>query len=110
MQFELEGQAFTALNGGPAFTFNEVVSFQVHSETQEEVDHFWERLSECEDETAQQCGWLKDRYGVSWQIIPTVLPELISDPDPDKARRAFQAMLRMKKLDIEELKRAHAGS
>ncbi len=107
--FELDGQAFTALNGGPLFKFNEAISFQVNCETQEEVDYYWEKLSEGGDKTAQQCGWLKDKYGVSWQVVPTVLPEMISDPDAAKAGRAMEAMLQMKKIDIDELKRAYAG-
>jgi predicted 3-demethylubiquinone-9 3-methyltransferase (glyoxalase superfamily) len=107
--FELDGQTFTALNGGPVFQFNEAVSFQVNCDTQEEVDHFWARLSEGGDERAQQCGWLKDKFGVSWQIVPRILPELVSDPDYEKSQRVFAAMLTMKKLDINGLKRAHAG-
>jgi predicted 3-demethylubiquinone-9 3-methyltransferase (glyoxalase superfamily) len=107
--FELDGQAFTALNGGPSFKFNEAISFQVNCETQEEVDHYWEKLSDGGDEKAQQCGWLKDKYGVSWQVVPTVLLEMIDDPDPEKSQRAMQAMLQMKKIDIAELKRAYAG-
>jgi predicted 3-demethylubiquinone-9 3-methyltransferase (glyoxalase superfamily) len=107
--FELEGQAFTALNGGPMFTFNEAISFQVNCETQEEVDYYWEKLSEGGDETAQQCGWLKDKYGASWQVIPTVLPEMINDPDSEKSQRAMTAMLQMKKIDIDELKRSYGG-
>jgi predicted 3-demethylubiquinone-9 3-methyltransferase (glyoxalase superfamily) len=107
--FELEGQAFTALNGGPVFTFNEAISFQVNCETQHDVDYYWEKLSEGGDERAQQCGWLKDKYGVSWQIVPVVLFELMSDPDPEKSRRAMEAMLRMKKLDIAALTRAVVG-
>jgi predicted 3-demethylubiquinone-9 3-methyltransferase (glyoxalase superfamily) len=106
--FELDGQAFTALNGGPMFKFSEAISFQVNCRTQEEVDYYWERLSEGGDETAQQCGWLKDRYGASWQIVPTVLIELINEPDSEKSQRAMRAMLRMKKIDIDELKRAYA--
>ncbi len=102
--FELDGVPFTALNGGPVFTFNEAVSFQVSCESQEEVDHFWSRLSEGGEEG--QCGWLKDRYGVSWQIVPTALPELLGDHDPERARRAMEAMLGMKKLDIEGMRRA----
>jgi predicted 3-demethylubiquinone-9 3-methyltransferase (glyoxalase superfamily) len=109
VSFELEGQAFTALNGGPTFKFNEAISFQVSCETQDEVDHYWDRLSAGGDDRAQQCGWLKDRYGVSWQVVPAVLPELLMDPDPGKSGRAMEAMLRMKKLDIATLKRAHAG-
>jgi len=104
--FELDGQAFTALNGGPMFEFNEAVSLQVGCETQEEVDYYWEKLSEGGDEAAQQCGWLKDRYGLSWQVVPNVLGELISDPDPERSQRAMQAMLQMKKIDIAGLTRA----
>jgi predicted 3-demethylubiquinone-9 3-methyltransferase (glyoxalase superfamily) len=107
--FELDGQAFTALNGGPAFTFSEAISFQVGCETQEDVDRYWEKLSEGGDERAQQCGWLKDRFGVSWQIVPTILPELVGDPRSERSQRAMQAMLRMKKIDIAALKRAYAG-
>jgi predicted 3-demethylubiquinone-9 3-methyltransferase (glyoxalase superfamily) len=110
MTFELEGQTFTALNGGPAFKFNEAISFQVHCETQEEVNHYWQNLSQGGDETAQQCGWLKDQYGVSWQIIPRLLLELLNDPDPKKSQRVTTAMLKMKKIDIDELKRVAAGS
>jgi predicted 3-demethylubiquinone-9 3-methyltransferase (glyoxalase superfamily) len=104
--FELEGQAFTALNGGPMFKFNEAVSLQVACETQEEVDYYWEKLSAGGDAAAQQCGWLKDRYGLSWQVVPNVLRELISDPDPERSQRAMRAMLRMKKIDIAGLTRA----
>src|SRR4051812_47507571 len=107
--FELEGQPFTALNGGPLFRFNEAISLQVYCETQEEIDYYWERLSAGGDERAQQCGWLKDRYGASWQIVPEVLPKLMTGPDSAKSQRAMQAMLRMKKLDIAELERAYAG-
>jgi predicted 3-demethylubiquinone-9 3-methyltransferase (glyoxalase superfamily) len=107
--FELEGQAFTALNGGPVFTFNEAISFQVYCDTQEEVDYYWEKLSEGGDVKAQQCGWLKDQYGVSWQIVPTMLIEMIQDPDTEKSQRVMEAMLRMKKIDIETLKRAYAA-
>jgi predicted 3-demethylubiquinone-9 3-methyltransferase (glyoxalase superfamily) len=104
--FELDGQAFTALNGGPMFKFNEAVSLQVGCETQEEVDYYWEKLSAGGDEAAQQCGWLKDRYGLSWQVVPNVLGELISDPDPERSQRAMRAMLQMKKIDIAGLTRA----
>jgi predicted 3-demethylubiquinone-9 3-methyltransferase (glyoxalase superfamily) len=107
--FELDGQVFTALNGGPIFKFNEAVSFQVSCETQEEVDYYWEKLSEGGDEKAQQCGWLKDKYGVSWQVVPTVLPGMISGPDSEKSGRAMEAMLQMKKIDIDKLKRAYDG-
>ena len=106
--FQLDGQDFTALNGGPHFRFNEAISLVVNCESQDEVDHYWNRLSEGGDEKAQQCGWLKDRYGVSWQVVPTQLIELLSDPDPAKARRATQAMLAMKKLDVAALRRAVA--
>lgn len=109
VEFELNGQPFTALNGGPVFTFNEAISFQIMCRTQEEVDHYWNKLSEGGDEKAQQCGWLKDKYGMSWQVVPTVLVEMMTDPDPEKSGRAMQAMLQMKKLDIAELKRAFAG-
>ncbi len=107
--FELEGQAFTALNGGPIFKFNEAISFEIICRSQEEVDYYWEELSEGGDEKAQQCGWLKDKYGVSWQVIPLALIEMMNDPDTAKSERVMEAMLKMKKIDIEELKRAHAG-
>lgn len=102
--FELEGLRFTALNGGPEFTFNEAVSFQVSCEGQDEVDRLWHALGDGGEEGP--CGWLKDQFGLSWQIIPTALPQLLSQPDPDKAQRVMQAMLAMKKLDIGELERA----
>jgi predicted 3-demethylubiquinone-9 3-methyltransferase (glyoxalase superfamily) len=107
--FELDGQSFTALNGGPVFTFNEAVSFQVNCETQEEIDHYWEKLSAGGDPKAQQCGWLKDRYGLSWQIVPAVMDELFADAESPGAQRAMEAMLGMKKLDIAALRRAHDG-
>jgi len=107
VEFELDGQAFTALNGGPAFRFNEAISFQVNCETQAEVDYFWERLSQGGDEKAQQCGWLKDRYGVSWQIVPTILVRMLLDKEAGRSGRVMNAMLRMKKLDIEALERAY---
>jgi predicted 3-demethylubiquinone-9 3-methyltransferase (glyoxalase superfamily) len=107
--FELDGEPFTALNGGPLFRFTEAVSFQVMCETQDEVDRYWSKLSAGGDEKAQQCGWLKDQYGLSWQVVPAVLPALIGDPDPAKAGRVMKALLPMKKLDIKALKRAHAG-
>jgi predicted 3-demethylubiquinone-9 3-methyltransferase (glyoxalase superfamily) len=107
VEFELDGQIFTALNGGPVFEFNEAVSFQVSCESQEEVDYYWEKLSEGGDENAQQCGWLKDKYGVSWQIVPTVLLGLLSGYDPEKSERVMKAMLQMKKLDIQGLQEAH---
>lgn len=108
--FELDGQAFTALNGGPAFVFNEAISLQVMCATQEEVDHYWARLSAGGDERTQQCGWLKDRFGLSWQVVPSVLPDMLCDPDVAAAQRATQAMLQMKKLDIATLQRAFAGA
>ena len=104
--FELDGESFSALNGGPVFKFNEAISLQIHCETQEEVDHYWERLSEGGDPKAQQCGWLKDRYGLSWQVVPKALFELLDDPDTGRAKRATEAMLQMKKFDIEGLRRA----
>jgi predicted 3-demethylubiquinone-9 3-methyltransferase (glyoxalase superfamily) len=107
--FELDGQTFTALNGGPMFKFNEAISFQVNCKTQEEVDYFWEQLSEGGDKKAQQCGWLKDRYGASWQVVPTVLPEMLNDSDYEKSQRVMKTMLQMKKIDIEELERAYDG-
>lgn len=107
MEFELNGQAFTALNGGPMFKFNEAISFQVSCESQEEVDYYWEKLSEGGDENAQVCGWLKDKYGLSWQIVPTVLGEMLQDKDAGKSGRVMEALLKMKKLDIEKLKEAY---
>jgi predicted 3-demethylubiquinone-9 3-methyltransferase (glyoxalase superfamily) len=104
--FKLEGQTFTALNGGPIFKFNEAISFQVDCETQAEVDFYWQKLSEGGDEKAQQCGWLKDKYGVSWQIAPRVLTEMLGDADIGKSQRVMTAMLKMKKIDIDELKQA----
>ncbi len=109
IEFQIEGQKFEALNGGPQFRFNEAISFIVHCETQEEVDYYWDRLGEGGDESAQACGWLKDRFGVSWQVVPTALYELLQDPDPEKSGRVMQAMLQMKKLDIPALQRAHRG-
>ena len=109
VEFALNGQAFTALNGGPIFRFNEAISFQVHCETQEELDYYWEKLSESGDEKAQQCGWLKDKYGMSWQIVPEALAVFLSDPDPVKSQRAMRAMLQMKKIDLAMIKRAYAG-
>jgi len=107
--FELDGQPFTALNGGPAFTFSEAISFQIACQTQAEVDYFWERLSAGGDPAAQQCGWLKDRYGLSWQVVPTILPELLGNAEPAQAQRVTAALLQMKKLDIAALQRAYVG-
>ena len=107
VDFEIEGQKFLALNGGPIFKFNEAISFQVYCETQEEVDYYWEKLSEGGDEKAQQCGWLKDKYGVSWQIVPIVLGEMLQDRDAKKSQRVMKALLQMRKLDIMTLKQAY---
>jgi predicted 3-demethylubiquinone-9 3-methyltransferase (glyoxalase superfamily) len=104
VEFQLEGQEFVALNGGPHFKFTEAISFVVNCETQEEVDYYWEKLSQGGKEV--QCGWLKDKYGLSWQIVPTVLGELLSGKDAAKAQRVMQAMLKMVKLDIKKLKAA----
>jgi predicted 3-demethylubiquinone-9 3-methyltransferase (glyoxalase superfamily) len=105
--FELDGQEFIALNGGPHFRFTEAVSFSVDCKTQEEVDEFWAKLSAGGQEG--QCGWLKDKYGLSWQIVPSILPEMLNDPDPAKSNRVMAAMLKMKKLDIHGLKKAYEG-
>jgi predicted 3-demethylubiquinone-9 3-methyltransferase (glyoxalase superfamily) len=105
--FELEGQRFIALNGGPTFTFTPAISFFVNCESQAEVDDLWARLSAGGRE--DRCGWLQDKYGLSWQIIPATLMELIQDKDPEKSKRVMQAMLQMSKINIEELKRAYAG-
>jgi len=106
--FQLEGQEFMALNGGPIFKFTEAISFIVNCKTQKEVDRLWEKLSEGGDEKAQQCGWLKDKYGVSWQIVPSVLGKMMQDKDAEKAERVMKAMLQMKKIDIKTLKQAYA--
>jgi len=105
--FQLEGQDFVALNGGPHFKFTEAVSFVVNCKTQKEMDHYWEKLSAGGDEKAQQCGWLKDKYGLSWQIVPVVLFEMLQDKNPKKSEGAMKAMLQMKKLDILTLKQAY---
>jgi predicted 3-demethylubiquinone-9 3-methyltransferase (glyoxalase superfamily) len=109
VEFELDGQPFTTLNGGPLFTFNEAVSLQVYCETQDEVDYYWDKLSSGGDPKAQACGWLKDKYGVSWQVVPTGMLDLLKDYESPKAKRAMEAVLRMKKLDIAEIQRAYAG-
>jgi predicted 3-demethylubiquinone-9 3-methyltransferase (glyoxalase superfamily) len=109
VEFELEGQSFVALNGGPLFKFTEAISFQISCETQAEVDYFWEGLARGGDEKAQQCGWLKDQFSVSWQIIPIQLADYIGGPDEQKAQRAMKAMLQMKKIDMEEIKKAYDG-
>jgi predicted 3-demethylubiquinone-9 3-methyltransferase (glyoxalase superfamily) len=108
VDFELNGQPFLALNGGPEFTFSEAISFQVFCEDQDEVDAYWSKLSDGGEEGP--CGWLKDKFGLSWQIVPTALPRLLADPDPEKAQRAMAAMLEMKKIEIAELERAAAGA
>jgi predicted 3-demethylubiquinone-9 3-methyltransferase (glyoxalase superfamily) len=107
--FELDGRPFTALNGGPQFTFSEAVSFQINCDTQADVDYFWEKLRAGGDPSAQQCGWLKDKFGLSWQVVPTMLPNLMTAADPRRSERAMQAMMQMKKLDIAALERAAAG-
>jgi predicted 3-demethylubiquinone-9 3-methyltransferase (glyoxalase superfamily) len=107
VEFELNGQKFVGINGGPEFTFNEAISFQIYCEDQEEVDYYWSKLSEGGEEGV--CGWLKDKYGVSWQVIPARLIDMIDDPDPEKAKRTTEAMLAMTKLDIAALEKAHAG-
>ena len=109
VSFELNGTPFTALNGGPQFKFNEAVSFQVMCESQQEVDRFWLHLGEGGDPAAQQCGWLKDKFGVSWQVVPSVFMEMLKESGSPKAERALAAMMEMKKLDIAELQRAYAG-
>ncbi len=107
VDFVLDGQPFTAINGGPQFHFDEAVSFMIPCANQAEVDHYWERL--CDGGEASQCGWLKDRYGLSWQVIPTELGELLGDPDPERAGRAVQAMLNMQKIDLNVLRAAAEG-
>ncbi|MGH7605128.1 MAG: VOC family protein [Gemmatimonadaceae bacterium] len=107
--FELDGQSFQALNGGPLFTFNESISFMVNCENQKEVDYYWEKLGAGADPKSQQCGWLKDRYGLSWQIVPAGMEEMLKDENSAGAQRAMMAVLRMKKLDIDEIRRAYEG-
>jgi predicted 3-demethylubiquinone-9 3-methyltransferase (glyoxalase superfamily) len=103
--FQLDGEEFIALNGGPTFKFTEAISFVVNCETQQEVDEFWEKLSQDGEES--RCGWLKDKYGLSWQIVPTILGKMMTDPDPQKSKRVMEAMLKMKKIVIDDLKRAY---
>jgi predicted 3-demethylubiquinone-9 3-methyltransferase (glyoxalase superfamily) len=107
VDFELNGQKFVGLNGGPEFKFNEAISFQIHCKDQDEVDYYWNKLTEGGEENV--CGWLKDKFGVSWQVIPDGLVEMLTDADPEKAKRTTEAMFAMKKLDIAALKKAHAG-
>ncbi len=107
--FELEGLPFTALNGGPLFKFSEAISLMVMCDTQAEVDYFWEKLSAGGDQNAQACGWLKDKFGVSWQVVPTIIDELVKDHTSEKTQRAMTAMMQMKKLDIAALQKAYEG-
>jgi predicted 3-demethylubiquinone-9 3-methyltransferase (glyoxalase superfamily) len=107
VEFELDGQRFVGLNGGPNFRFTEAVSFVVDCATQEEVDYFWQKLSEGGKEV--QCGWLQDKYGLSWQVVPTIAIEYLKDKDPEKSQRVMQAIMQMKKIEIEPLKRAYEG-
>jgi predicted 3-demethylubiquinone-9 3-methyltransferase (glyoxalase superfamily) len=109
VEFELDGHSFTALNGGPVFQFTEAISFQVLCDTQDEIDRYWAKLSEGGDPKAQQCGWLKDKFGVSWQVVPRGMAEMLRDSASAAAERAMAAVLRMKKLDIAEIQRAYAG-
>lgn len=111
VEFTLDGQNFTALNGGGEvqFKFSEAVSFQVFCDTQQELDHYWEKLGAGGDPQAQMCGWLKDQFGLSWQIVPSVMPKLLTDPDAEKSGRVMRAMMQMKKLDIAALERAYHG-
>lgn len=109
VEFVLAGLTLTALNGGPVFTFNEAVSFQVMCDTQEQIDYYWEKLGEGGDPKARQCGWLKDRFGLSWQVVPRGMEEMLADPASPGYHRAFEAMMGMKKLDIAELGRAYEG-
>jgi len=105
IEFELDGQPFAALNGGPMFKFTEAVSFSIRCDSQEDVDHYWTKL--CQGGEESMCGWLKDKFGLSWQVVPTALIDMLGDPDPAKARRVTEAMLQMKKIDIATLKRAY---
>ena len=109
VEFELEGMRFTALNGGPIFKFNEAVSFQIMCKDQKEVDYYWEKLIPGGDPSAQVCGWLKDKYGLSWQVVPIVMADLIGDPKSERSQRAMAAMMKMKKIDIAEIERAYNG-
>jgi predicted 3-demethylubiquinone-9 3-methyltransferase (glyoxalase superfamily) len=107
VELEIEGQKFVLLNGGPHFRFNEAVSFQIHCDNQQEIDHFWSGLGRGGQE--QPCGWLKDKFGLSWQVVPNILLVMLQDKDPEKAKRVMAAMLKMKKIDIEGLRRAYGG-
>ena len=107
INFEIEGQKFLALNGGPIFKFNEAISFQVYCDTQEEIDYYWNKLTEGGDKNAQVCGWLKDKFGVSWQVVPVSLIKMLEDKDSSKTERVMKAMLQMRKLDIDALTKAY---
>lgn len=109
IEFELEGQPFLGLNGGPHFRFNEAISFIITCETQKELDYYWDKLTQDGDEKAQMCGWLKDKFGVSWQVVPTGMNEMLKDENSEKSQRAMRAMLQMKKPDIAALKKAYDG-
>lgn len=109
IDFHLEGQEFVALNGGPVFQFTEAISFIINCESQEEVDYYWDKLTEGGDEKAQVCGWLKDKFGVSWQVVPIELNDMITDPDTKKVERVTKALLQMKKLDLQTLQEAYEG-
>jgi predicted 3-demethylubiquinone-9 3-methyltransferase (glyoxalase superfamily) len=109
VDFELDGLRFTALNGGPLFKFNEAVSLMIMCKDQKEVDYYWEKLTPGGDPSAQVCGWLKDKYGLSWQVVPEAMPEMVGDPNSEKSQRAMAAMMEMKKLDIAALERAYNG-
>jgi len=110
IDFEIEGQKFLALNGGPIFRFNEAISFQIYCETQDEVDYYWDKLTEGGDKNAQVCGWLKDKFGVSWQVVPTVLIKMLQDKDSKKTENVMRVMLQMQKLDINVLTKAYQQS
>ena len=109
VSFELEGQPFAALNAGPAFKFTEAVSFMIPCKDQKELDYYWDKLSQGGDPQAQVCGWLKDKYGLSWQVVPAMVDEMLGDPNSERSQRAMEAMLKMKKIDIATLERAYAG-
>jgi predicted 3-demethylubiquinone-9 3-methyltransferase (glyoxalase superfamily) len=109
VEFTLDGQSFMALNGGPAFKFNEAISLSVHCDTQDEIDYYWDKLTAGGDPSAQQCGWLKDRYGLSWQVAPTIMTELLSDPDTEKTTRVMEAYMPMKKFDLAKVLAAYNG-
>ncbi|WAC13952.1 VOC family protein [Dyadobacter pollutisoli] len=110
IEFELEGQKFVGLNGGPIFQFNEAISFIIDCETQEEIDYYWDKLTDGGDPKAQQCGWLKDKFGVSWQVVPVMFADMVADPNDERTKRAMNAMFPMKKLDIAALEKAYNGA